>query len=694
MASPVVLDLVFLQCAFLAVWAWFGLLLFGNSQEGNKYFCDYPTAALSLFTLFTTANFPDVMMLAYRKNRYFFLYFCIYVVLSLYVLFNTLLAALFSAYKHRAESNFQEAQANNEDTLCVAFRILASRNPEGPDDYMTWQTLEDFCKNSNYGHRWEKIHQANKDFFDCQVEAGGSRCVTLEMWLAIAAELTHEDDIEEHETEELSQGVKWIIEVLHTLVDVAVVASLVVTMAQTEAFISKERPIFEEELHVQGVHFACCTLYMLEAAVRSILLDRRRCFTYRGIVDMVMGITMTMLELLFYCIGPGEPLWKNFKKQESHLSRCLALLRIARIERVIWRFEGKRATMQMLLKLMATFRAAGASLFFVFYLYSTMGVQMFGGRIRTSNTGLEESDFGTAGTVGYWANNFNDFASGVVVLFELMVVNNWYVIAGGLAAVAPGGSHVGWIFCISFYFCIHIVILNVLVTSVVESYERIRTKAQEDTQRSLAGHFRSHAMEAASVPSTLMPPAVLADKMPPQRLSMDSTATGATVISPMHPGSVISDPGCKNGTNSQTVSPVLANLSSHLTFFSGAVDSMSIEAEANSRLGELDETSLLLDIPTRKASRKSLRKLRTVSTLSGAILSERPDLVRAESTMTIGGTSDTAGDGFSLPMQRRQTSSVSSEIREEPCVGERPQQPAFAGDWAPICEAPGIVDPL
>ena len=29
--------------------------------------------------------------------------------------------------------------------------------------------------------------------------------------------------------------------------------------------------------------------------------------------------------------------------------------------------------------------------------------------------------------LGYWANNFDDFASTVVVLWDLMVVNNWHV---------------------------------------------------------------------------------------------------------------------------------------------------------------------------------------------------------------------------------------------------------------------------
>ena len=34
------------------------------------------------------------------------------------------------------------------------------------------------------------------------------------------------------------------------------------------------------------------------------------------------------------------------------------------------------------------------------------------------------------------ANNFNDLASGIVTCFELLVVNNWYVIEGGFELVS------------------------------------------------------------------------------------------------------------------------------------------------------------------------------------------------------------------------------------------------------------------
>lgn len=41
---------------------------------------------------------------------------------------------------------------------------------------------------------------------------------------------------------------------------------------------------------------------------------------------------------------------------------------------------------------------------------------------------LQNSSYAQA---GYAANNFNDLGSGFVTLFELLVVNNWFVIAEG-----------------------------------------------------------------------------------------------------------------------------------------------------------------------------------------------------------------------------------------------------------------------
>ena len=52
---------------------------------------------------------------------------------------------------------------------------------------------------------------------------------------------------------------------------------------------------------------------------------------------------------------------------------------------------------------------------------------IFGGKVTTTNLYVIIDD--SIPDI-YVLNNFNDLASGFVTLFELMVVNNWYVTAG------------------------------------------------------------------------------------------------------------------------------------------------------------------------------------------------------------------------------------------------------------------------
>jgi len=360
-------------------------------------------------------------------------------------------------------------QETTRDTMKESFHILASVEPHCPEGFITERTWMRFSKvySPTRDCTWD-AHDVEKLFFPAEF-------ISLEMWLLAVPELAQPGSSLRH----YAQGERSAYEyrrqralgALHLAVDLAVVLSLFCTVHQTEALMVTKRPIWNAPKYLQAVHFTCCGLYIVEAVARKYVLDNQHFGTHRVFVDTVIGVTCSILELLLCLVGPGEPLWRYCHNQEGKLSRLLALLRVARVERVLWRFEGKRETLRVLLRLVGAFKRASAGLFFVFYLYSTVGVQIFGGRIRKDMHRLRHEAFGAG---GYWANNFNDFASGLVVLFELMVVNNWFVIAEGLAKVSPGSGCVGWFFCISFYFFVHMVILNVLVASVVAGYERIR----------------------------------------------------------------------------------------------------------------------------------------------------------------------------------------------------------------------------
>lgn len=61
--------------------------------------------------------------------------------------------------------------------------------------------------------------------------------------------------------------------------------------------------------------------------------------------------------------------------------------------------------------------------------YAAIGMQAFGGKLVMGDERLAGITYGTA---NYYSNNFNDFASSLVTLFELLIVNNVSKVTCGL----------------------------------------------------------------------------------------------------------------------------------------------------------------------------------------------------------------------------------------------------------------------
>jgi len=113
-------------------------------------------------------------------------------------------------------------------------------------------------------------------------------------------------------------------------------------------------------------------------------------------------------------------------------------------------------------------------------LFSAVGMQAFGGLINygPQRAALEKSTFGSS---NYYANNFNDLASGMVVCFELLVVNNWFILADGFCQVA----HVAGVraFFLSVYIIGVLVCLNVVTSFAIDSYNEVVSAGKDLSSR-------------------------------------------------------------------------------------------------------------------------------------------------------------------------------------------------------------------
>jgi len=477
--SKQVLDIILMQAVLICIWSWFGLLMFSHTDEGDAYFFDLEHSWRSLFTLFSTANFPDVMMPAYSKNRLAFIYFGTFLVISLFMFYNVLLAALFNAYKIQVKNDRQKETLRVTASLTVLFNVIAEASPMvslSSDQVITREQWRKFwaayCE--QYGET-AKTEESDQIFSMVTSDAEG---ISRDAWFNIGHHLLAGEALTP--TVATSDHVLRIVSIMHFVVDIASAVSVGVSVVQSNEFLATGVYHWQTDHLAETFQLSCCALYVVEMVLRLVL---QGCFTYswrsyRNVMDAIMAVSLSGLEVGIM-LGDRQ----SFIDNGGRMLRLLAIVRVARCERLLWRLTRLREALYTLFLLLGTFRKVASALFLTFYLFSTVGVQIFGGAITKDNAALKDLDFSVAGGTGYYTNNFNDFASGLVVLFELMVVNNWFVIAGGLAAVA---SHriIGWLFCISFYMFVHVIVLNILVTSVVESFERIFAEDEEEPQQS------------------------------------------------------------------------------------------------------------------------------------------------------------------------------------------------------------------
>ena len=74
--------------------------------------------------------------------------------------------------------------------------------------------------------------------------------------------------------------------------------------------------------------------------------------------------------------------------------------------------------------------------------------------------------------------NFNDYASALFVLFQQMVVNNWWVVVDMTYDCGGRSYFVTHTYFISFYFVVCIILVNIMISIVLELYGSVTAEVE------------------------------------------------------------------------------------------------------------------------------------------------------------------------------------------------------------------------
>jgi len=181
----------------------------------------------------------------------------------------------------------------------------------------------------------------------------------------------------------------------------------------------------------------------------------------------------------------------------SILIRYVVMARVVRLVRLLLAFPAFQELGLVAGEILPAAKNVMVLLFFCTYAFATVGGILFGGMItRDPSNSLSfvilENDFSDS---EYWANNFNDMASAVNVLFNLLVVNNFQVQEIGMESVT-GGKWVRWYFVL--FHVLGVILINNLVTSfIINAYfQQLETLNSRKEKVEIAGEATIRGQQA------------------------------------------------------------------------------------------------------------------------------------------------------------------------------------------------------
>ena len=473
-----------------------------RKMEGDTFFKTVWDGFVNLTVTLTTANHPDIMMPIYRRNRFAALYFIIFLIIGLFLLFNILIAVIYNQFKGFFQKSLQSSFFRRRVAYRAAFTILvrkthligrrnldlASRDLVRmllqntrvdkrfiPDMYQRLETMEtelqcirwkQFCQIFDLvsrGTRHKRREQPTFYYSNCALA-----------WIQFVARHRY---------------FRWFTHIV-TLLNLLLVT------------IELQRRDIQDEDSLLAIYNFCFVLYYTaEQVFRIVFLGYREYFSSLGnLYDLVITVVLILLQLLTTAMFHSP-----FEKHSIHggldaLVRLMNIFIVLRLLRVIPHIRRLWVLTNTVVALVKNLRGFAGIIVVVYYLFALLGMELFAD-VKIVNTAAQ-SECGTYDNLGYYANNFNDFASSLVVLWDIMIVNNWYVFLNKFSR--DSNLHewsklyfISW-WLVSVVICVNLFISLVLETFLVQ-WEAIHSREQREAREEEGGYTNSLMNDTSSI---------------------------------------------------------------------------------------------------------------------------------------------------------------------------------------------------
>jgi two pore calcium channel protein 2 len=208
---------------------------------------------------------------------------------------------------------------------------------------------------------------------------------------------------------------------------------------------------------------------------------------YEGFITILIIIVeaFCILEFGFPFTRGGimVPIWSNGISFHVY-KRVANILIILRLLRVLADIKAMNIVASTIYNLFLNLTPFAGILVVMYYTFAIVGMELFHGVIHYDNftnwsfpNVTPAHKCGSYQQLGYYPANFNDFASTIVVLWDLMVVNNWNVF---LYAYEEASGKWSKLFFMLWFVVAVVIGLNLFTVGVIEIFIMKWDKAQKD----------------------------------------------------------------------------------------------------------------------------------------------------------------------------------------------------------------------
>ncbi|XP_076879816.1 two pore channel protein 2 [Brachyhypopomus gauderio] len=486
---PEIASVILLLALHLCLFTMIGMLIFPRSEHKEKngeweaYFKNLPRALSSLLVLLTTANNPDVMVPAYSLHRGYAVFFILFSVCGTYILMNLLTAIIYNQFRGYLLLSVQTSLIRRRLGIRAAFEVMCFQKPgnssssENHVERVHVSTLLEVMRmvkmKSYYRLAIIKTAEQNSDGF-----------ITGEKFQELFNELD-KDIIKEHppKPEYSSPLLRWIQNIgSHFYLTVVgnVVAMANVMCISTILVLDSEKIVSQrDDYYMEVINCAFILYYLIEMLLKLIGFGWKGYLSYRNnVFDGVFTILLLALQIAIF-VTYKIPYEQPTPAQKGVVSmwemvRLVNMFIVFRFLRIIPEIKLMALVASTLVDLVKNLRAFAGILVVVYYVYAILGMWLFHGAIPApagSSTENSTSNFtmecGSYEQLEYWPNNFDDFASSLVLLYDVMVVNNWQVFMDAYTRYTTEWSKV---YFVSWWLTSSVMWVNLFVALILENF--------------------------------------------------------------------------------------------------------------------------------------------------------------------------------------------------------------------------------